>query len=299
MYKILLADNEGVVLDSLIHMIYGKLGESCDIRVAKTARYTRTLARKFVPDIAVINIQMPGMHGFDVVREIRSYHIKCVFISVSSYKRSSFRAEAESLHILAHLTKPLFRENLMPVFENAVSIVSRLQKADEQNQRIQKNLDQAIPLLEHGLISQLFFPESASKNVIRYKTFLNIPQNYGRLVTLTFGENPALTGDFAGEDDLQNPIGSAVRLQRDYKKFRDILLEHFPLALAGPVMGNHILFLLPLWKEEETAAEKREFSDSLRRALEALSEAFEGLTFYASKSPVRLLAELHLTLKKS
>ncbi len=287
MYKILLADNEGVVLDSLIHLIYGRYGEACDIRVAKTPRYTRVLARKFIPDIAIINVQMPGMHGFDVVREIRSYHLKCVFITFSSAKRSLFRTEAENLHILRHLTKPLFREKILPVLEDAITIVNHSQKMSEQNHLIQEKFDQVIPLLEHGMISQMFFSDGAAEHLEQYRQFLNIPQTYGKVVTLTFGEG-------AETDGLQNQIGSSIRLQKEYRRFRETVREHFPLAIVGPVMGNHVALLQPCWKETATSREEAEFSSALQHLVENLTETFDGLTFCAACSPTALMSELHI-----
>lgn len=282
MYKILLADNEGVVLDSLRHMILSRFGEMCDIRTAKTARYTRTLARKFVPDIAVINIQMPGMHGFDVVREIRSYHLRCLFITVSSYGRQTHQAEAASLNILAHLTKPLFRERIMPVMERAISLVSISQTRQQKNLQIQKKLDEAIPLLEHGMISQIFFQDSSGEAMKKYQELLSIPQNYGCIVTVTFGE----TADGA----LQNIIGSAFRLQREYMRLRELVREFFPLSVIGPVMGNHVLFLLPCW--EEASSDIKEWRRTLPQLAEALCDAFPGLAFSAACGPVLPLASL-------
>lgn len=283
MYKILLADNEGIVLDSLIHIINERYGEACDIRVATTVRYARTLARKFIPDIALVNIQMPGMHGFEIVREIRSYHLKCVFITVSSYGRSAFLEEAKNLNILAHLTKPLFREKVLPALEEAVSIVSLSQKRLQQNEHIQEKFDAVMPMLEHGFISQLFFPGDPAV-LEQYKNLLDIPQTRGRLVTLTFGE---------GESAQQNLIGSSVRLQKEYMRFREIVHEQFPLAVIGPIMGNHVLFFLPSWKEE-SKQEHTEFVYTLRLLTEALENAFEALTFYEEFGPVQLLEDLRL-----
>lgn len=289
MYKILLADNEGVVLDSLIHMIYSRFGEACDIRTAKTTRYTRILARKFIPDIAVINIQMPGMHGFDVVREIRSYHMKCLFITVSSYGKQTYQAEAASLNILTHLTKPLYRERFLPAMEKAVSMVILSQKRLRKTQQIQAKLDEVIPLLEHGLISQMFFPGHADENLARYKELLNIPQNYGRVVTLTFGEKDEKEGV------LQNPVGSSIRLQKEYHKFREIIREQFPLSVIGPVMGNHLLFLLPYWENTVGKKDALEFSETLQRLTDALADNFDGFSFLAAPGSVRPLTELHLS----
>ena len=76
MIKILLADNEGVVLNALRNMINAQYGETCDVRTAKTARYLRKLTHKFIPDIAVINVEMPELRGFDIIQEIRSFHRK-------------------------------------------------------------------------------------------------------------------------------------------------------------------------------------------------------------------------------
>ncbi|SDH21246.1 response regulator transcription factor [Marvinbryantia formatexigens] len=338
MYKILLADNEGVVLDALINMIHSHFHENCDIRVSKTALYTRTLARKFVPDIAIINIQMPGMRGFEVVREIRSFHLKCIFITVSASDKAFYHTESKNLNILAHITKPLFREKVVPVLETAISMVAHSQKRQQQNRMVQERFDAAVPVVEHGLINQLFFPDSYAKSLKQYKTLLGISQNYGRIVTITFGElppsadephAPADAGEPGGsstrtasatvrqsdsfvqsaasgsydraaarallmqkKDALQNPVGSAVHLQKDYMKFRETVLENLPQAVTGPVMGNHVLLIVPCWKETETSREYSAFLTTLDALTETLEDIFEGLSFCIEAAPVAPLAEL-------
>lgn len=323
MYKILLADNEGVVLNALINMIHSHFHENCDIRVSTTTLYTRTLARKFVPDIAIINIQMPGMRGFEVVREIRSYHLKCLFITVSASDKAYYHTESKNLNILAHLTKPLFREKVLPVLETAISMVAHSQKRQQQNRMVQERFDAAVPVVEHGLINQLFFPDSYAKSLKQYKTLLGISQNYGRIVTITFGELPpsadsphvpaaagtARSGDSAADpgsydraamrallqqkkDALQNPVGSAVHLQKDYMKFRETVLESIPQAVIGPVMGNHVLLLVPCWKDAETSKEYFTTLRTLNALTESLEDVFDGLSFCIEAAPVAPLTEL-------
>ncbi len=343
MYKILLADNEGVVLNALINMIHSHFHENCDIRVSTTTLYTRTLARKFVPDIAIINIQMPGMRGFEVVREIRSYHLKCLFITVSASYKAYYHTESKNLNILAHLTKPLFREKVLPVLETAISMVAHSQKRQQQNRMVQERFDAAVPVVEHGLINQLFFPDSYAKSLKQYKTLLGISQNYGRLVTITFGELPpsadsphipataraARFGDSSADpggvhssisvdeskashaadpssydraamrallqqkkDALLNPVGSAVHLQKDYMKFRETVLESIPQAVIGPVMGNHVLLLVPCWKDAETSKEYFATLRTLNALKESLEDVFDGLSFCIEASPVAQLAEM-------
>ena len=59
MYKIMLADDEGIVIDSLTFIIRQNFGENCEIASAKTGRSVIELAESFRPDIAFMYIQMP------------------------------------------------------------------------------------------------------------------------------------------------------------------------------------------------------------------------------------------------
>ena len=71
MYKIMLADDEGIVIDSLNFIIKKEFGDSCVVEYAKTGRSVIELAEKFRPDIAIMDIQMPGINGIEAMKEIR------------------------------------------------------------------------------------------------------------------------------------------------------------------------------------------------------------------------------------
>lgn len=290
MIKILLADNEGVVLNALRNMINAQYGETCDVRTAKTARYLRKLTHKFIPDIAVINVEMPELRGFDIIQEIRSFHRKCIFITVSTYDRQIYRTEAKNLHLLAHVSKPLFREKILPPISLAVASVERSQKRLQKNVQIQERFDIVVPVVEHGLIHELFFSERDTTTAERYLSLMSISQRFAKPVQLTFGE-------YSESDDsrtLANPVGSAIRIKRYYDNFRDTVHDYFPLAICGPVMSNHIFFLLPCWKLIETPAEKQEFETVLSDLLEKLEEEFEQMTFYVKTGEITEFTDMNL-----
>ena len=58
MYKILLADDEGIVIDSLKFIIEKEFKDTCEVQYAKTGRSVIELAESFRPDVAVMDI--PG-----------------------------------------------------------------------------------------------------------------------------------------------------------------------------------------------------------------------------------------------
>ena len=70
MYKIMIADDEGIVIDALKFIIEKSFGEPCQVRSAKTGRSVIELAESFRPDIALMDIQMPGINGIEAMQEI-------------------------------------------------------------------------------------------------------------------------------------------------------------------------------------------------------------------------------------
>ena len=72
MYKIMIADDEGIVIESLTFIIEKKFGNDCVIKSARTGRAVIELAQEFRPDIVFMDIEMPGINGIDAIREIKN-----------------------------------------------------------------------------------------------------------------------------------------------------------------------------------------------------------------------------------
>ena len=97
MYRIMLADDEGIVIDSLKFIIESSYPDQFEIETAKSGRTVIELAERFRPDIAFMDIQMPGINGIDAMREIKRTNPSIIFIVVSAYDRFMYAKEAISL----------------------------------------------------------------------------------------------------------------------------------------------------------------------------------------------------------
>ena len=86
MYKIMLADDEGIVIDSLEFIIEKEFGDTCSVEFAKTGRNVIELAERFRPDIAIMDIQMPGISGIEAMKEIRKTNANVIFIVMSAFE---------------------------------------------------------------------------------------------------------------------------------------------------------------------------------------------------------------------
>ena len=57
MYRILIADDEGIMVESLKTIITSSFGDECEIACAKTGRAVVEQAESFRPDIALVDIR--------------------------------------------------------------------------------------------------------------------------------------------------------------------------------------------------------------------------------------------------
>ena len=80
MFRILLADDEGIMLESLKSIISSNFGSECEIRCVKTGRAVVEQAETFHPDIAFVDIHMPGLSGIQAIQEIRKDNREMVVI---------------------------------------------------------------------------------------------------------------------------------------------------------------------------------------------------------------------------
>lgn len=106
MYRVMIADDEGIVIDSLRVIIERSFPEDCVVESAKTGRSVIELAERFRPDIAFMDIQMPGINGIDAIEEIQKTNPTTQFIILSAYDKFDYAKKALSLGVMEYMMKP-------------------------------------------------------------------------------------------------------------------------------------------------------------------------------------------------
>ncbi len=237
MYKIMLADDEGIVIDSLKFIIEKEFGGECEIAFAKTGRSVIELAEEFRPDIAIMDIQMPGINGIEAMKEIRQSNKNVIFIVMSAYDKFDYAKEAIKLGVLEYITKPMERTKIIGALQSAMTLVDKERTRRSNDLLIKEKLETVVPIIESGLIYNILLQEHFTEDIENYKTILGIEQNHAYMVAV-------VCGDAQEGNHMTNAVGSSVKMQKHYQEVRESLKEYFN-CIVGTVMANKLAVLVP------------------------------------------------------
>ena len=115
MFRVLVADDEGIMRDSIKNTIQQNFGSDCEIATAKTGREVIEQAQGFHPDIAFVDIQMPGLSGIQAIQEIRKFDTSIVFVIITAYDRFGYAQEAVNLGVMEYVMKPVNKQKIIDV----------------------------------------------------------------------------------------------------------------------------------------------------------------------------------------
>ncbi|MEE1254969.1 MAG: helix-turn-helix domain-containing protein [Lachnospiraceae bacterium] len=245
MYRIMLADDEGIVLDALQFIIEKNFGDCCEIQKAKTGRGVIELAEEFLPDIAFVDIQMPGINGIEAIKEIRKRNKNTIFIIVSAYDKFDYAKEAINLGVLEYINKPIRQEAIVDVLQKAINTLDKKRHKRSNDLKIREKLENVVPIIESGFIYSILFQEHFEEDTNNYKQLLGIEKyENGYMMAIIFGD---------GQEDkhMVNAVGAGVKVHKHYWDIHEMIKAYFP-GIVGNIMANKIAVFIPC---EETVLE--------------------------------------------
>ena len=82
------------------------------------------------PDIALLDIEMPGMNGIELAKYIKEKYADCIIIFITAYDRFDYAIEAMHIKAFDYLLKPWKEERLCELINTAIENVRSMQKTD-------------------------------------------------------------------------------------------------------------------------------------------------------------------------
>lgn len=108
------------------------------VRVARQGSTALTAAQVVPPDLILLDINLPGMDGYEVCKELKSQpktqEIPVIFISAST--EGLDKLQAFSVGGVDYITKPFQLEEVLARIEHQLTILRLQQKLKQQNQQL-------------------------------------------------------------------------------------------------------------------------------------------------------------------
>ena len=115
--KILVVDDDRLVLATVTH---GLAQAGYDVIDADNGDEAILLARQHKPDLALLDIRMEGMSGFDVAAYLRD-HLHVPFMFLSAFSDDATVQKVKELGAVAYLVKPLDIGQILPTVAAALA----------------------------------------------------------------------------------------------------------------------------------------------------------------------------------
>jgi AmiR/NasT family two-component response regulator len=99
-----------------------------------------TLVRDLAPDVAILDIKMPGMDGLTAAREIAGERRAAVVI-LTAFSQRDLIEQARDAGAIAYLVKPFQKGELIPAIEVALGRFNEMKALADDNQTLAEQLE--------------------------------------------------------------------------------------------------------------------------------------------------------------
>jgi two-component system, LytTR family, response regulator len=148
-HRVLLADDEPLARERLKFLLAGQQ----DVEVAGECRNGREVVAALKEsrfDVLFLDIQMPGINGFEVIEKVGSANMP---VTVFVTAHNQYAVQAFEVHALDYLTKPVEADRLHATLSRV-----RERIASQAALVTQEQLKSVLTSLEHGGVARQEFP---------------------------------------------------------------------------------------------------------------------------------------------
>ena len=112
MIRVLLADDHSIVRDGLRRLVDGA-GDMAVVAEASDGREAIRKADEALPDVAVVDISMPGLDGLEVVERIHGAHPKTAILVLTMHEEEQYVVRAFGVGASGYITKRAAADQLL------------------------------------------------------------------------------------------------------------------------------------------------------------------------------------------
>lgn len=183
MNVVLIVEDEIIEQDFLKTIVQDKLHPEDKLLTCDSGVQAIQLAKKYRPNIIIIDLILPEVHGLTAIQEIRKFMPNACITILSAYSNFSYAQKALSLRVFEYLLKPVKPTVLKDIFSKMLQSVSNdhalvdnipKEKNIETKDEPQHSIEESIKYIKEH------FREKLTLEIIASKVFMN-PKYFSRI----------------------------------------------------------------------------------------------------------------------
>ena len=235
-YRLLVVDDEPFITDSLANMLETAIEDKLDVYKAYSAFQALEYLARTSFDIMILDIQMPGMSGIELIKKVSVQWPSCRVVFLSGHDEFEYAYQAMQYHAVRYVLKNEGDEVLLDAIRQCIADIEREAISDALLARADEQMRMCMPILRreflHGLLTGTMAEES--ERVQQFK-------RYGVLLA---GTQPVILlaarrDDFRVED-LSTQVDIVIRAKLSHAARCEICCadSSFMLWLIQPLEGE-------------------------------------------------------------
>jgi len=152
MFTMIIADDEAIARKSLELFIRKEFPDIEVIAAAADGVELVKLVEKQQPDIAIVDINMPGLTGIEAIELLHSKSVKTRFIIHTAYGEFEYVKKALDMKVDGYLLKPERREESIQTIRRLCGDIAAKASENQEKFKMQTLLHEVSPMLENEVL---------------------------------------------------------------------------------------------------------------------------------------------------
>lgn len=164
MYTMVIADDEEIERKSLSLLMKKEFPDIQIVGLAQNGAELVSLIDQHKPDIAIVDVNMPGINGIDAIQLVSSMNASTRFIINTAYSDFEYVQRALSLKVDCYILKPQKRADTVAVIRKLCNEIDKAQAYRKSRIQVDELFNNIQPVIESEIMYSIFIGEPASSS---------------------------------------------------------------------------------------------------------------------------------------
>lgn len=190
MLTMIIADDEAIARKSLELFIRKEFADIEVIAMAQDGIELVRLVEKEQPDMAIVDINMPGLNGIEAIEILHNKGIRTRFIIHTAYGEFAYVKKALEMKVDGYLLKPENREDRIKTIQKLCEDIRKRKNENKEKFEMKTLLHEVSPVLEQEILFSIMAGKPEAEKFATLCQVKGLEFNTGCMVTL-LTERPA------------------------------------------------------------------------------------------------------------